>query len=88
VDPKAIDRRCCRFTGEALLEKLGLKGVLTSARFDPKTNMIEVYFLGYGGMHVIEGMESPSMTPERWEEIDNSYLEEVEEELVNQWESD
>lgn len=82
------DRRCSRFTGEFLLEKLGLNGVLTSIQFDPKTNTIAVYFLGEGGLQVPEGMESPIMSPEKWAEIDDKHLDQVEEELVNQWESD
>jgi len=50
--------------------------------------MLEVYFLGEGGFQVAEGMEPPVMTPEKWAEIDDKHLDKVEEELVNQWESD
>lgn len=86
-----MDRRGSRFTAEVLAQLLGIPGDITHMEFNHKTNTIDVTFTGNGSYQCAEGQEVCILTPQAWQDWDEERAaikaEEIEEELIEQWES-
>jgi len=86
------DRRGIRLTTEVLADLLGISGPIYGATFNPSTHTIDIFFYGNGGMQVAEGQEVCFRSPGAWTELDEEYgqgqAEILEEELIQEWESD
>lgn len=64
---------------------LKLPGKITHVQTNHETGTVDIFFEGDGQMQVAEGQESVVKSIQDWLEYNSDHLEE---ELINQWESD
>lgn len=54
-----MDRRCVRFTLEALAETLRIDGVITQVETNHSSGIVNIFFVGDGSRDLPEGAQVP-----------------------------
>lgn len=87
-----MDRRGSKLSAQLTAQLLGIPGDITHVEFNHKTNTIDVIFVGNGSFQCAEGQEVCIRDPATWREWDEKHevkqVEELEKELIRQWEKD